>query len=65
MITVRRGVTLRRVFTGSAVIGARVAETHGVAYSHAGLLALLHRLGRHYRKPEMVSPRLDAAKQKA
>jgi transposase len=49
----------------SAVIGAWIAETYGVAYSHTGLLALLHRLGLHYRKPAMVSPRLDAAKQKA
>ncbi len=59
----------------AAVIGAWVAETHRVAYSHAGegtvvsgsggLLALLHRLGLHDRKPEMVSRRLDPAKQRA
>ena len=46
-------------------IGAWIAATFGVDYSHAGLIALLHRLGLVYRKPELVSRKLDAAKQKA
>jgi transposase len=46
-------------------IGAWIVKTHGVEYSHAGLIALLHRLKLGYRKPDLVSPKLDAAKQKA
>src|SRR5260221_2427038 len=46
-------------------IGAWIAKTYGVAYSHAGLIALLHRLGLDYRKPDLVARKLDAAKQKA
>ncbi|HET7413540.1 MAG TPA: IS630 family transposase [Pararhizobium sp.] len=46
-------------------IGAWIARTHGVDYSHAGLIALLHRLKLAYRKPDLVSPKLDAVKQKA
>ena len=47
------------------MIGAWIARTHGVDYSKAGLLALLHRLKIEYRKPDMVSGKLDAEKQKA
>ena len=46
-------------------IGAWIAKTHGVDYSHAGLLALLHRLKLEYRKPDMVSSKLDPTRQKA
>ena len=46
-------------------IGAWIARTHGVEYSHAGLIALLHRLKIAYRKPDLVSPKLDAVRQKA
>jgi len=49
----------------SHVIGAWIAATWGVEYSHAGLLALLHRLKLAYRKPEVVPRKLDPAKQKA
>ncbi len=45
-------------------IGEWIAKMYGVAYSHAGLIALLHRLGLDYRKPDLVSRKLDAAKQK-
>jgi hypothetical protein len=37
----------------------------GIEYSHAGLIALLHRLGLAYRKPDLVARKLDPAKQKA
>lgn len=47
------------------VIGAWIAKTYGVDYSHAGLIALLHRLGLDYRKPDLVARKLDAARQKA
>ena len=46
-------------------IGAWIVESFGVDYSHAGLIALLHRLQLGYRKPDLVARRLDAAKQKA
>jgi transposase len=46
-------------------IGAWMAESFGVDYSHAGLIALLHRLQLGYRKPDLVARKLDAAKQKA
>jgi len=38
---------------------------HVRQYSHAGLIALLHRLGLDYRKPDLVSHKLDVAKQKS
>ena len=46
-------------------IGAWIAATFGVDYSHAGLIAMLHRLGLGYRKPELIARKLDVAKQKA
>jgi transposase len=46
------------------MIGAWIATMYGVEYSHAGLIALLHRLGLDYRKPDLVAGKLDAAKQK-
>jgi transposase len=46
-------------------IGEWIEKTYGVAYSHAGLIALLHRIGLDYRKPELVARKLDATKQKA
>lgn len=46
-------------------IGAWIAKMYGVEYSHAGLIALLHRLGLDYRKPDLVARKLDAAKQQA
>jgi len=46
-------------------IGAWIAETYDVAYSHAGLIALLHRLDLAYRKPDLVARKLDPARQKA
>jgi transposase len=46
-------------------IGAWIAKTHGMEYSHAGLIALLHRLKIEYRKPDLVSAKLDAATQTA
>ena len=46
-------------------IGAWIASMYGIEYSHAGLIALLHRLGLDYRKPDLISGKLDAAKQEA
>jgi transposase len=48
------------------VIGAYVATRFGVFYeSRSGLIALLHRLGFEYNKPEALGRNLDPQKQKA
>src|SRR5215813_14146005 len=47
-------------------IGAFVEKEFGIVYeSRSGLIALLHRLGLEYHKPEVIPRRLDEAKQKA
>ena len=46
-------------------IGAFLKRTFGVSYSRSGLIALLHRLGFDYRKPERMPRGLDDAKQQA
>jgi transposase len=47
-------------------IGAFIEREFGVVYeSRAGLIALPHRLGLEYHKPEVIGRRLDAEKQQA
>jgi len=47
-------------------IGAWIAAEFGVEYdSRSGLVALLHRLGLEYRKPEIIPRHLDENKQRA
>src|SRR5215813_3761787 len=47
-------------------IGALLEKEFGIVYeSRSGLIALLHRLGLEYHKPEVIPRRLDEAKQKA
>jgi transposase len=47
-------------------VGAWIAEEFGLVYeSRSGLIALLHRLGLEYRKPEVISRRLNEETQKA
>ncbi len=46
-------------------IGAWLKRTFGLSYSRSGLIALLHRLGFDYRKPEAMPRGLDDAKQQA
>ena len=47
-------------------IGAYIEKECGVVYeSRSGLIALLHRLGLEYRKPEAIGRKPDAEKQKA
>ena len=47
-------------------IGAYIENTFDVVYeSRAGLVALLHRLGFQYHKPEQIGRKLDVEKQKA
>jgi transposase len=49
----------------TSVVGAWIARRFGLDYSHAGLIALMHRLGLVYRKPQLVRPGLDPARQAA
>jgi transposase len=47
-------------------VGAFIQKEFGFFYqSRSGLIALLHRLGLEYRKPERIGRKLDVAKQKA
>ena len=47
-------------------VGAHIEREFDVAYeSRSGLIALLHRLGLEYKKPETIGRRLDAQKQQA
>src|SRR5208337_2589908 len=47
-------------------VGAYIEQEFGVVYeSRAGLIALLHRLGLEYHKPEVIGRKLDAKKQQA
>ena len=47
-------------------VGAWIAKEFGLVYeSRSGLIALLHRLGLEYRKPEVISRKLDEDVQKA
>src|SRR5512137_2257631 len=47
-------------------IGAYIEKEFGVVYeSRSGLIALLHRLGLEYSKPETIGRKLDAEKQEA
>ena len=47
-------------------IGAWIKRDFGLVYAgRSGLIALLHRLGLTYRKPEIISRKLDVDKQKA
>ena len=46
-------------------IGAWLKRTFALSYSHSGLIALMHRLGFDYRKPEAMPRGLDDAEQQA
>ena len=46
-------------------IAAFLKRTFGQSYSRSGLIALLHRLGFDYRKPEAMPRGLDDARQQA
>src|ERR1700746_2706342 len=57
------GTTLPR---STRQVGAFIAQEFGLVYeSRSGLVALLHRLGLEYHKPEVVPRKLDEGKQKA
>ena len=47
-------------------IGARIETEFGLVYeSRSGLIALLHRLGLEFHKPDVIPRKLDVGKQKA
>ena len=47
-------------------VGVFIKQVFGVVYeSRSGLIALLHRLGLEYRKPETIGRRMDAREQRA
>jgi transposase len=47
-------------------VGAFIAQQFGLVYeSRSGLIALLHRLGLEYHKPQVIARKLDEDKQKA
>jgi transposase len=47
-------------------VGGWIAKEFGLVYeSRSGLIALMHRLGLEYHKPEVISRKLDEEKQKA
>jgi transposase len=57
------GATLPR---STRQIGAFIEREFGLVYeSRSGLIALLHRLGLEYHKPDVISRKLDVEKQKA
>jgi transposase len=57
------GATLPR---STRPVGAFIAKEFGLVYeSRSGLIALLHRLGLEYHKPEVISRKLDEKTQKA
>jgi transposase len=61
-----------KVFVGTTLprttrqVGAWIEREFGLVYeSRSGLIALLHRLGLEYHKPNVISRKLDEGKQKA
>src|SRR6201987_1081172 len=57
------GTTLPR---STRQVGAFIAQEFGLVYeSRSGWVALLHRLGLEYHKPQVIPRKLDEAKQKA
>jgi hypothetical protein len=56
----------RRDFAADERDRAYIAKEFGVVYdSRSGLIAMLHRLGLEYHKPETIGRKLDPEKQKA
>ena len=55
----------RRLYPSTAAVMARLDQAYGVAYSKAGVIKLLHRLGFEWRKPKGLPARADVAAQEA
>ena len=54
-----------RLMRDSGEVAAYIAARWGVVYGHSGCMALLHRLGFEYRRPESLPARSDEARQAA
>ena len=54
-----------RLMRDSGEVAAYIAARWGVVYGHSGCVALLHRLGFEYKRPESLPARSDEAKQAA
>ena len=54
-----------RLMRDSGEVAAYIAARWGVVYGHSGCLALLHRLGFKYKRPESLPARSDEARQAA
>ena len=54
-----------RLMRDSGEVAAYIAARWGVVYGHSGCLALLHRLGFEYKRPESLPARSDEARQAA
>lgn len=55
----------RQLFASTAAVIAHIERRYGIAYSKAGVIKLLHRLGFEYRKPKGLPARADVAAQEA
>ena len=49
----------------TTLVGEWIEKSYGVSYSRSALIKLLQRNDMEYRKPELVPPKLDPAKQQA
>ena len=54
-----------RLMRDSGEVAAYIAARWGVVYDHSGCVALLHRLGFEYKRPESLPARSDEARQAA
>ena len=54
-----------RLMRDSGEVAAYIAARWGVVYGHSGCVALLHRLGFEYKRPESLPARSDEARQAA
>lgn len=55
----------KRLPRSTKLVGAWLKKNYGFSYSHAGLVALLHRLGFDYCRPRKIPRQLDVARQQA
>ena len=63
--TALKAFVTTRLPRSTNAIGAWLRKNYELSYSHSGLIALLHRLGFVYHKPQRVPRKLDEAQQQA
>ncbi len=52
-----------RLYRDTGEVAAHIRTVYGVTYSHSGCIALMHRLGFEYKRPESLPAQADEAKQ--